>query len=335
MLIVLGLFAWQQMPVELAAGAGTANIATTSADTQDSGDSEADAGAAEGASSDTETTQEVSGGTGAPSDAPSDTAPDTDDSAAEATQVPDELVVAFTTGSCSACHTIPNITGASGQIGPDLSTIGTVAANRIPGKSAEDYIRQSLLEPGAYIAPECPAGPCEANVMVASFIRVLSQDQIDSIIDYLLTLTDETAMPPVASGGAETAETTDTKQESSSETESATEGAEAADMEAVTAAVIKGTCGACHVIPGVDSAVGVIGPDLTTIGHTAATRIEGYTAAEYLTESIYEPNAYIAPECPTGDCLPGIMLANLSDLLTQEEIELIVNYLLTLDGQGQ
>lgn len=102
------------------------------------------------------------------------------------------------------------------------------------------------------------------------------------------------------------------------------------DMAAVTAAVTKGTCGACHTIPGIDTAVGMIGPALATIGTDAGTRVAGTTAEAYLRESILNPNAFIAPKCPTGDCLPGLMLPNLADILTPAEIDLIISYLLTL-----
>lgn len=107
----------------------------------------------------------------------------------------------------------------------------------------------------------------------------------------------------------------------------------AGDLAAVTAIVTKGTCGACHTIPGIEIAVGQIGPNLATIGTDAATRIEGVTAEAYLRESILNPNAFIAPQCPTGACLPNLMLPNLADLLTPAEIDTIVNYLLTLKGQ--
>ncbi len=98
----------------------------------------------------------------------------------------------------------------------------------------------------------------------------------------------------------------------------------AADVAPIFA---KGTCVACHVIPDIPGAVGVIGPDLTTIGAVGATRIAGYTAEEYIRESILNPNAFIAPECPTGPCLAGVMLQNLADILTPEEIDLVVAYL--------
>lgn len=116
-------------------------------------------------------------------------------------------------------------------------------------------------------------------------------------------------------------------------TESTAAAAAPVDMAAVTAAVTKGTCGACHTIPGIAIAVGQIGPNLSAIGKDAATRIQGYTAEAYIRESIQKPNAFIAPKCPTGPCQPNIMLPNLVDILTPAEIDTIVNYLLTLQGQ--
>lgn len=95
----------------------------------------------------------------------------------------------------------------------------------------------------------------------------------------------------------------------------------------VIAIFTKGTCFACHVIPGMPTAVGQVGPNLSNIGLTAATRIEGYSAEEYLRESLLEPNAFIASECPTGPCLPNLMVQNLGESLTTEEIDTIVAYL--------
>lgn len=103
--------------------------------------------------------------------------------------------------------------------------------------------------------------------------------------------------------------------------------------ETVAPIFTKGTCVACHVIPNIPGAVGVIGPDLTQIGAAGATRIPGYTAEQYIRESILNPNAFIAPECPTGACLPGVMLQNLADILTPEEIDLVVAYLAAQGAQ--
>ena len=99
------------------------------------------------------------------------------------------------------------------------------------------------------------------------------------------------------------------------------------DMDAVIAAVNKGGCIACHTIPDVPGAVGQVGPDLSNIGVNAATRREGYTAEEYIRESLMDPSAFTAPECPTGPCPPGVMPQLMLD---QSEFDALINYLVTL-----
>jgi len=98
----------------------------------------------------------------------------------------------------------------------------------------------------------------------------------------------------------------------------------------------KGGCAACHVIPGVQGANGVLGPDLSQV----ATLFEEYqnkeiyngkatTVAEFIQESILEPGAFLAPECPNGPCQDGLMPANFGTTLSNEEVQAIVNHLLS------
>jgi mono/diheme cytochrome c family protein len=83
----------------------------------------------------------------------------------------------------------------------------------------------------------------------------------------------------------------------------------------------EGTCYTCHMIQSVPQAVGQIGPDLSTIG------LKG---EEYIRQSIIEPNAAIAESCPTGPCLPDVMPATFSAILTAEQIDSLVGYLAAL-----
>jgi len=82
----------------------------------------------------------------------------------------------------------------------------------------------------------------------------------------------------------------------------------------------------------VPGAVGVVGPDLSDIGSVAADAVEGMSAEEFIHESIVDPNAFIAEECPTGPCPAGVMTPNLADILSPDEIDAIVGYLVTLKG---
>jgi mono/diheme cytochrome c family protein len=84
----------------------------------------------------------------------------------------------FTAAGCAGCHTF-SPAGSSGNIGPNLDQLKTQAGKLVPGKSAEDYVRESLEDPGAYIVKGFP------NAMPA-FKGRLTDQQIKALIDYLL-----------------------------------------------------------------------------------------------------------------------------------------------------
>jgi hypothetical protein len=101
---------------------------------------------------------------------------------------PSEQVINLLNGSgCTACHTISTISGANGQVGPNLSSIGLVAATRKANTDARTYIWESIVNPAAFIAPDCPRGACN-NAMPRNFGTRLSNQQITLIVDYLATL---------------------------------------------------------------------------------------------------------------------------------------------------
>jgi len=81
--------------------------------------------------------------------------------------------------NCGSCHD-PDLLGR--RIGPPLDRIGTVAADRRPGMSAGDYIRQSILDPGAYVVPGYP------DVMPRDLGRDLTPTDLDALVAYLASL---------------------------------------------------------------------------------------------------------------------------------------------------
>lgn len=87
----------------------------------------------------------------------------------------------FSQAGCIACHTITGI--SSGTIGPLLDGLATRAATRVEGLSAEEYIRQSILTPSAYLVEGYPD-----NVMPQTFGDLLSDEQLNDLIAFLLTL---------------------------------------------------------------------------------------------------------------------------------------------------
>ncbi len=81
--------------------------------------------------------------------------------------------------ACTTCHSLEP--GARG-IGPSLATIGAEAGSRIVDVSAEEYLRQSIVEPSAFVVEGY------GNVMSDIYGTQLSAQQLDDLIAYLLTL---------------------------------------------------------------------------------------------------------------------------------------------------
>lgn len=81
----------------------------------------------------------------------------------------------FTARGCSGCHTI---NGAGVGIGPDLTNLAARAGDRVAGLDAETYVRQSILDPQAFLVPgfqgtQMPTLP-------------LSDTELDAVVSYLL-----------------------------------------------------------------------------------------------------------------------------------------------------
>jgi mono/diheme cytochrome c family protein len=85
----------------------------------------------------------------------------------------------FTAAGCAGCHTFAPA-GSNGTIGPSLNELKSQAGTLVPGKSAEEYVRESLEDPNAFIVKGF-----SANVM-PSFKGRLTDEQIQALIDYLL-----------------------------------------------------------------------------------------------------------------------------------------------------
>jgi cytochrome c oxidase subunit II len=72
---------------------------------------------------------------------------------------------------CGTCHRLADA-GTQGEVGPDLDKV-------LPGKDA-DFIRQSIVNPNAEIAPGYKGG-----LMPTNFGQLFSQQQLDSLVEYL------------------------------------------------------------------------------------------------------------------------------------------------------
>ncbi|RPI58555.1 MAG: hypothetical protein EHM56_01505 [Chloroflexi bacterium] len=82
--------------------------------------------------------------------------------------------------ACNTCHSLePDVT----LVGPSLANIGTEAGNRVSGMSAEDYIRQSIVEPDAHVVEGFSPG-----IMPGTYGTQLTEQQISDLVAYLSTL---------------------------------------------------------------------------------------------------------------------------------------------------
>lgn len=81
---------------------------------------------------------------------------------------------------CTTCHLIePDKV----KIGPSLSGVAARAQTRVADLTAEEYLRQSILEPNAYGVLGFPY-----NVMYQDFAEQLTDQDLADIVAYLLTL---------------------------------------------------------------------------------------------------------------------------------------------------
>jgi cytochrome c oxidase subunit 2 len=83
----------------------------------------------------------------------------------------------FTNNGCNSCHTFKPA-GATAKIGPDLDKLSQEAQRA--GKPLQQFIRQSIVDPNAYIEPGYPKG-----VMPESFGTSIPKAQLDALVAYL------------------------------------------------------------------------------------------------------------------------------------------------------
>ena len=79
---------------------------------------------------------------------------------------------------CKTCH---NINGAQ-LVGPNMEGIGTQAATRVQGESADQYLRSSITDPNAYVVEGFAQG------VMPSFKGVVDDTQLNNLVAYLLSL---------------------------------------------------------------------------------------------------------------------------------------------------
>jgi mono/diheme cytochrome c family protein len=81
--------------------------------------------------------------------------------------------------TCILCHAVD---GQGGTRGPDLSGVATRASDRVPGLTAEEYLRQSIQESTAFVVEGFEP------IMPPGLINVIGEENLDDLIAFLLSL---------------------------------------------------------------------------------------------------------------------------------------------------
>ena len=79
---------------------------------------------------------------------------------------------------CVTCH---SLVPERRLVGPSLADVGARAAGRVPDTTAEEYLRQSIVDPGAHVVDGFVG-----TSMPNGYGDVLSEQQIAAVVDYLL-----------------------------------------------------------------------------------------------------------------------------------------------------
>lgn len=93
---------------------------------------------------------------------------------------------------CSTCHQVkPGID----QPGPSLAGVAARAKQRIASKDykgkakdARAYLRESIMDPNAYIVPGQGYNAGGQSLMPKTYAQALKPEQIDALVNYLMSL---------------------------------------------------------------------------------------------------------------------------------------------------
>jgi nitric oxide reductase subunit C len=92
----------------------------------------------------------------------------------------EELFASAVLGGQAGCVTCHSLEPDRVVVGPSLAGIGERAATRVPGQSAADYLRTSIVAPDSYVVEGFDPGRMPSN-----WGDALKTEEIDALVDYL------------------------------------------------------------------------------------------------------------------------------------------------------
>lgn len=106
--------------------------------------------------------------------------------------LPDDFAAALATADASKGETVALVNGCIGchstdpavtMAGPTWHNLADIATNRVADEGPAEYLHISIVDPGAFIVPNYPAG-----VMPATFGETIPMEDLANLVAYLLTL---------------------------------------------------------------------------------------------------------------------------------------------------
>jgi len=230
-------------------------------------------------------------------------------------------------GNCRLCHNaVVRRAPLLLEAGADGPPVAVRASERIRdprykgrAENGEQYIRESLLEPSAFVV--AGYGKAGTNDAVSPMPRVdegaigLNRVEVDAVIAYLQSASgvDITVAPPSGETHAREAQ----KEETAAKT--------------VAEIAEKYGCRLCHFIPGIGMEPGEVdaGPPLDRLGRFMSGAPGGLELRDYIRRSILNPDAHVVEGYKRG-----IMPDDFADRMRVSELELLVNELADMSGAG-
>jgi cytochrome c2 len=91
---------------------------------------------------------------------------------------------------CASCHNL-EFDDQESISAPGFKGLADRAATRVPGQSAEEYLRESIVDPGAYIVQGSVEGDWQGHSgsrgMPTNYGETLSEQDINDLIAFMLT----------------------------------------------------------------------------------------------------------------------------------------------------
>ena len=226
------------------------------------------------------------------------------------------------------------IKGAPDQIPEEYRRDG---APGYDGMTAEDYIRESMMCPSCYVVKGYgKAGDTVSPMPVISKPPIsLTNIEVNAVIAYLQSYNEPgdyskvtVPLPSADEGPTETAD------EGGGEAPTFVTGSEPIGEMINTLG-----CPLCHTIPGIEGAVGELGPKLHE-KINAPSRIKdprykgkATNTKEYVRESILNPNAFIVMNEEENELYPeGVMPQDFKNKLSVDAIDKLVDFISQTEG---